>query len=42
MKEDKNAAKNEQTTKHEESLDTTLTKNESKFSDANSKTCLQT
>lgn len=37
-KEDKNAAKNEQSTKYEDSLDTSLTKNESKFSDANSKT----
>lgn len=41
-KEDKNAAKSEQTEKHEQNLDTPLTKNESKFRDANSKTCLQT
>lgn len=40
--EDKNSARNEQTTKHEESLDTSLAKNENKFSDANSKSCLQT
>lgn len=41
-KEEKNAAKNEQTTKHEQNLDIPLTKNESKFRGANSKTCLQT
>lgn len=41
-REEKNAAKNEQTPKHEQSLDIPLTKNESKFRGAKSKTCLQT